>query len=163
MKKILLYIGIMLTIFSCSPDEIPSIGDKVDRKAQIIGTWTVSKFVQIDVPAQAKSFPTFAAEKDLTNIFEGHPYTDFKITLKQDGTFTTELGTSYVNMLSDGTWNFDNDEYPSAIILKKGEQEQKVSIASFADIYENTLKLKEERKNSTTDKVQIIYVYTLKR
>jgi hypothetical protein len=64
-------------------------------------------------------------------------------------------------MLSSGNWSFDNNEYPSAIVLTGGGATQSVSLGSLADVIVGNLQLKEERKQPGTGKVKIKYNYSL--
>lgn len=161
MKNILKVLLIAVMLFSCQPDEIPPIGDKTDYKPMLAGTWSLVKFEQIDADAQSKDFPVFATVKDLTSVFPGKPYTDFSITFKTDGTFTSNKGNSYVQMLGSGTWALNDAEFPSAIVLTNGSVSQTVLLGSLADVIVGKLEFKEERKQAETGKVKIKYIYSL--
>lgn len=161
MKKIISILFISLLVFSCTPDEIPPIGSPRDYKPMLVGTWTLTKFEQIDADAESKSFPEYATKKDLTTIFAGHPYTDFTITFNQDGTFTSSQGTSYMQMLSSGTWALNDVQYPSAIVLTKSSATQTIKLGSLADVIIGKVEFKEERKQAETGKVKIKYTYSL--
>ena len=161
MKNIFAVLLISLLAFSCQPDEIPAIGDKTDYKPMLAGTWNLVKFEQIDADAESKSFPDFAARKDLTTIFTGHPYTSFSITFNADGTFSANKGTSYVQMMASGTWALDDTDYPSAIILTSSGKTQKIALGSLADVVVGKMQFKEERKQVDSGKVKIKYVYSL--
>jgi hypothetical protein len=161
MKNILKVLLFAVVLFSCQPDEIPPIGDKTDYKPMLAGTWKLVKFEQIDADAQSKDFPEFAAVKDLTTVFPGKPYTDFSITFKADGTFTSNKGNSYVQMLGSGSWSLDSQEFPSAIILTNGSVSQTVSLGSLADVIVGKLEFEEVRKQKDTGKVKIQYIYSL--
>ena len=161
MKNILLLLFLSLMVFSCQQDEIPPIGEKTDYIPMLSGTWNMVKFEQIDADAESKSFPEFATVKDLTNVFAGHPYTDFSITFNEDGTFSSNPGSSYIQMLGSGTWEVNDPDYPSAIILTSGTETQTVSLGSLADVIVGKVEFKEERKQPETNKVKIKYVYSL--
>lgn len=161
MKNLIALFFISLLVFSCQPDEIPPLGEKTDYKPMLAGTWSLVKFEQIDAEAESKSFPAFATVKDLTNVFPGHSYTSFTITFNQDGTFTSSQGTSFMQMLSNGTWALDDANYPSAIILTKGSEKQTISLGSLADVILGKVEFKEERKQTGTGKVKIKYIYSL--
>ena len=161
MKRILLILIISLSVFACQPDEIPPIGERTDYISMISGTWTLVKFEQTDAEAESKGFPAFATTKDLTNVFAGHSYTDFSITFSTDGTFSSNRGSSYVQMLSNGSWAIDNEQYPSAIILTSGTETQTINLGSLADVIVGKLEFKEERKQSDTGKIKIKYNYSL--
>jgi len=161
MKKILIILAISISVFACQPDDIPSIGERTDYKPMLAGTWSLVKFEQTDADAESKDFPEYATTKDLTNVFANHPYTDFSITFSSDGTFTSNQGSSYVQMLSGGTWAFDDDNYPSAIVLTSGSSTQTISLGSLADVITGGLEFKAERKQPDTGKVKIRYTYSL--
>jgi hypothetical protein len=161
MKNIIIVLFLFLLIFSCQQDEIPPIGERTDYISMLSGTWKMVKFVQIDAEAESKGFPDFATEKELTNVFPGHPYTDFSITFNDNGTFSTNKGASYMQMLSSGNWAVNDVKYPSAIILTNGSETQNVSLGSLADVIVGKVEFKEERKQTETGKVKIKYVYFL--
>lgn len=161
MKRIFAILFISLLVFSCQPDEIPAIGEKTDYKPMLAGTWNLVKFEQIDADAESKNFPAFATRKDLTTVFAGHAYTDFSITFNTDGTFVSNKGTSYVQMMASGTWALDDPNYPSAIILSNAGKTQEIALGSLADVIVGKVQFKEERKQAETGKVKIKYVYSL--
>lgn len=162
MNKLTILLGLLVFLFGCEPDKIPDIGEPFNRQEQLVGTWKLSSFIQIEEDAKSKGFPEFATKMDLTDVFEGHSYKDFSITLNADGTFTTELGTSYVEMLSDGSWKLDDVKFPTAILLTKGSETQTVLLGSLADLVFNKVQLKSERKNDS-GKTIITYEYNLSK
>lgn len=163
MKHIIAILFLALVVFSCQPDDIPSLGEKTDYIPMLTGTWKLDKFEQIDADAESKGFPAFATIQDLTNVFPGHPYTDFSITFNADGTFTSNPGSSYMQMLSSGNWVIDDPEYPSALILASGSETQTVELGSLADVILGKVEFKEERKQPDTGKIKIKYVYSLSK
>jgi len=162
MKKLIIYIPILLFIISCV-DDIPEIGEKANRKEQMVGTWQLERFVQTDLRAEAKAYPDFATEKDLTYIFENNPYTDFSISFSADGTFVTDTGNSFIDMMEEGSWSFDSDEYPSEILLSNGSENQTIVIGSFADIIYNKIEFKIVKVDANTQKGMINYTYYLSK
>jgi hypothetical protein len=163
MKNIITLLFVLLVLFSCQPDQIPPIGEKTDYKPMLVGTWSLVSFKQIDADAESKAFPAFATVKDLTTVFPGHPYTDFKITFNADGTFTSQKGSSYLQMLGNGNWALNDENYPSAIVLTSGSASQTVSLGSLADVIIGKVQFKEERKQTETGKVKIKYIYSLSK
>jgi hypothetical protein len=162
MKKLIIYLSISFFIISCA-DDIPEIGERANRKEQMVGTWQLEKFVQIDLKAKANAYPDFATEKDLTNIFENNPYTDFTISFSADGTFSTNTGNSFIDMFEAGTWSFDNDEAPSKILLHNGAENQTIVIGSFANIIYNKIEFKIVKVDASSQKEMINYTYYLSK
>jgi len=161
MKNIFVILFISLLVFSCQQDEIPAIGEKTDYKPMLAGTWDLVKFEQIDADAESKNFPAFATRMNLTSVFVGHPYTDFSITFNADGTFSTSKGTSYVQIMENGTWALNDPDFPSEILLTSSGATQTIALGSLADVIIGKLQFKEERKLAETGKVKIKYVYSL--
>jgi hypothetical protein len=161
MKKLVVLLFIASIIFACTQDEIPPIGEKTNYIPMLTGTWNLVEFVQIDADAESKSFPDFASSKDLTNAFQGHPYTDFSITFNEDGTFTSDKGSSYMQMLESGNWEINDNDYPSAIILTNGTESQTVSLGSLADVIIGKVEFRENRVQAESGKVKIKYTYSL--
>ena len=162
MKKLLIYIPILMFIISCA-DDIPSIGERINRKDQMIGTWQLEKFVQTDLKAQSNGYPDFATEKDLTNLFKDNPYSDFSIGFNSDGTFSTHTGNSFVKMISDGNWSFDNDDMPGEILLSNGSEDQTIIIGSFANLVFDKIEFKVEKIDLVTKKKKVLYTYYLNK
>jgi hypothetical protein len=162
MKKLLIYLSILMFINSCTND-IPTIGEKINRKDQMIGTWQLEKFVQTDLKAKSNGYPYFATEKDLTNVFQGHPYTDFSISFNSNGTFSTNTGSSFVEMISDGKWSFDSDDLPSKILLSNESGNQTIIIGSFANIVFDKIEFKVEKIDPVTKKKKVLYTYYLNK
>lgn len=164
--KILIYILSIIILFQfCSPDDIPPIGEAPNRTEQLVGTWVLTSFLQIETAAREKSFPDFATIKDLTNVFPGHPYTDFSITFKDDGTFSSFIGQSYLDFLNSGTWEFDDEEFPAIIKLSNGGITQYVEIGSWGDISFGRFQFAVNRLDPSIavpeEKPVIIYEYNL--
>ncbi|SHE93757.1 protein of unknown function [Mariniphaga anaerophila] len=162
MKKLIIYIPILLFILSCA-DDIPEIGERVNRKEQIVGTWQLEKFIQTDLKAKANAYPDFATQKDLTYIFENSPYTDFSITFNADGTFSTDTGNSFVDMIEDGNWSFNSEEAPSEILLSNGSENQIIVIGSFANIIYDKIEFKVVKADAISQKEKINYTYYLSK
>lgn len=155
----------MILFQFCSPDDIPPIGKAPDKTEQLVGTWNLTSFLQIETSAREKAFPDFATVMDLTNVFPGHPYTDFSITFNDDGTFSSVKGNSYLDFLDSGTWEFDDSEFPALIKLSKGEITQNVEIGSWGEIVFGRFQFAVNRLDPSLqepeEKPVIIYEYNL--
>lgn len=149
-------------IISCA-DDIPSIGERINRKDQMIGTWQLEKIVQTDLKAKSNGYPYFATEKDLTYTFKDNPYTDFSISFNANGTFSTHTGNSFVKMISDGNWSFDSDDMPGEILLSNESEDQTIIIGSFANIVFDKIEFKVEKIDSVTKKKKVLYTYYLNK
>ena len=146
-------------VFSCKPDAIKPIGDENNNIAALTGTWALTKVTQTDVDATKKGFPY--RETDLTSSF---PYTDFKMAFSSTGgsptTFTTTPGNSpRIIRLTSGNWSADDIKTPKVITLTSGTTTEKITLGSYPNSTNPTLKISVERVDAVSNKVLITYSY----
>jgi hypothetical protein len=160
--------GLMMD--ACQPEAVKPLGEAFNRVQQLSGTWQIEKVEQIDTDAESKSFPRQIQRLDITNRIPGVAFTDFKITFNTDAsgnpsTFATTKGSAIIDVLDAGTWAYNDPEFPSAIVLTKGDVQQQLDVASFANITSNKLILKLSRRLRTQKGFQefLRYEYNLKR
>jgi len=137
MKKLnilLASVAVVLMALACQPEEVEPIGDAFDRSTQITGTWNLTTATMVDTDAVRKGFPASVQTVDITTIVAGVDFTDFSITINADGSFSTTKGSAPIEVPDNGTWAFDNAEFPSALVLTSGATSVSLNIASFANI-----------------------------
>lgn len=159
MKNILYTLVIFLCLQACTPADITTTEAAGSKQELMEGSWQLSSLVQKEMQAIEKNFPVFASEKDLTEAFPGHSYTDFRITFKSDGSFTSEAGNSYVSLLSSGTWKLDNKDFPTKIIFSNGNETLEMLVGSWGNLIFNKFMLAEERIDPASGKTVIRYEY----
>lgn len=112
-NKITLLLALLLGALSGCIEEFGGVGEPFDRPTQMVGTWSVSKVMQVDDIAVEKGYPEFVQKVDITQKL---PYQDYSIELKADGNFEVTLGSAPdIIGMTKGTWGFDNPKYPSRI------------------------------------------------
>ncbi len=110
----------------CKP-EPKVLGPKVSQLDGIAGNWVLSKVDQIDVNVQL-AFVESDTLLDVSDvILDASVGAPMEINFdKGKSTFSVTSGTgSDMINFSAGTWNFDNNEYPSYLIFDKGLSTEK--------------------------------------
>lgn len=159
MKNIFYTLIVFLCAAACTPADINTTEAAGSKQELLVGTWQLSTLKQKEMQAIEKNFPVFASEKDLTTVFPGHPYTDFRITFKNDGTFTSEMGNSYVSLLAAGNWQLDNKDFPTKIIFSNGNETIEMLVGSWGNLIFDKFMLAEERIDPASGKTVIRYEY----
>lgn len=159
MKKIYYTLIVLLCLASCTPADIVTTESAGTKQELLEGTWQITSLKQKELQAIEKNFPAFASEKDLTEAFPGHSYTDFRITFNNDGTFTSDAGDSYVSLLSSGKWQLDNKEFPTKIIFSNGDKTVEMLVGSWGNLIFSKFMLADERIDPASGKTVIRYEY----
>jgi hypothetical protein len=143
MKSIInniLIVLLAIVLVSCI-EEFGNTGEPIDRKEQVTGNWKVTTMIQRDLLTDNPDVATF----DITSIYS---FTQYTLTLNADGSFTTSNpGNAPEFVISSGTWAFDDDQFPSAIILSGSGSS---SVLDFGSL------------NSLTDRNELEVIFTRK-
>lgn len=159
MKNIFYTLIVFFCLAACTPADIDTKEAEGTKQELLEGTWQLTSLKQKEMQAIEKNFPLFASEMDLTEAFPGHSYTDFRITFKNDGTFTSEVGNSYVSLLSSGKWELDDENFPTKIIFSDGNEILEMLVGSWGNLIFNKFMLAEERIDPASGKTVIRYEY----
>lgn len=160
MKKYIFHYFILagligLSVFSCRPDEFYPLGDPVNRAAQIPGTYRLNTIIQTDLDAQAKGFPAFAVEQDVSKAY---PFSSLTLTLEPGGNFTVDSGNApNIIGLDSGTWALDNSDFPSQIIFSSGGESSVLGLRYLFQLDFGNLTL--EKINSSGGKELTAYLF----
>lgn len=165
MKNMLLKISFLLlvtvSLVACQPDKIEAIGEPRSIVSSFVGSWKLSKAVQVDEDVKRKGSSFIFNTLDLTSLF---PYTDFTLTLNADNTgspttFTANAGSSPAIIgLTNGNWSVDDGKAPKSIIFKNGANTEGVTLGAYPIGGNNKLTFRIERKDAA-GKVMISYTY----
>lgn len=121
MKSIIKYSILLAIVFAvaCQPDDFKPMGETKVKSESILGTWTVSKVVQIDEKAQ------FGLEEmDITDLMS---FTETTMTIGSGGTVTINYGAAPQLIPNETTWQLVNNdgeednEYPTKLKLGSTE------------------------------------------
>ncbi len=158
----MMLLGAML-VTGCRPESFKDIGAPRTITSSFIGTWKITKVVQVDEDAKRKGSSFTFQSLDLTTLF---PYTDFTLTLNANSsgqltTFTVDAGNSPAIIgLTSGTWSVDNGDQPQALIFKQGSLTETVTLGAYPMGGNSKLNFRIERKDPANDnKVMISYTY----
>lgn len=118
MKKSFLYIvlaGIVATLAGCREEY--QLGDPFSKIIGLGGTWRLVEVRQVDELARR-----VGENRDVTSLMLGG--TPAEMTFDSEArTFTTNFATSRLYVPASGSWAFDDDLYPSKIIVDSGTTE----------------------------------------
>lgn len=160
-QKISLLLFISMVFMGCQPDKIEAIGEVRDIPSSFVGSWKLTKAVQVDEDVKRKGNSFIFNTIDLTTLF---PYTDFTLTLNANNvgtptTFTANKGASPAIIgLADGSWSVDDGKAPTVLIFKKGAVTEQVSLGAYPIGGNNKLTFRIERKDAA-GKLMISYTY----
>lgn len=144
-----------LSVFSCRPDEFYPLGDPVNRADQIPGTYNLNTVTQTDLDAQAKGFPSFAVEQDISKAY---PFSSLILTLEPGGNFAVASGNApNIIGFDSGTWALDNTDFPSRIIFSSGSESRSLGLRFLYRLDNGNLTL--ERVNSSGGKELTAYLF----
>jgi Domain of unknown function (DUF5004) len=115
-KYLLAMTALAMMLSACKPEKL--VLDPAPSKLEgINGTFTLVQVVQVDENAA----PGTTDELNVSTAFIGTdaPSITFNSSAK---TFTYNTGTSPDYLGASGTWAFDDDDYPSKVVMNNGTQ-----------------------------------------
>jgi hypothetical protein len=98
---------------SCKPEVKGELGEPFNKVKGFTGTWEISQFVQQDVNNPINE------ERDLSEFYLVENEDVLRLTFNESPrtySYTAGAGRNYFG--NGGTWKFDNDEFPSFVILE---------------------------------------------
>jgi hypothetical protein len=118
MKRIyhLILFALVIAGTACEKTDVPPLGEPLSKVEGLSGSWTletVQRFDQSEVDLSKASF-------DISDVFIRD---DFRIVFKTDGTYTVETGNTPNYFGTSGTWAFDDNEFPTMVMLVNGNGE----------------------------------------
>ncbi len=121
--NILLALVVVLLALSSCKEDIKPIGDPLSQVNGIADTWKLYHVNQVDeLNDKSDNFI------DVSTIIMGA--TPAEITFNPDKTFTLNPGTMRNFLPVDGSWAFDDEDYPSQIILTDSNGETVLDMLS---------------------------------
>ncbi len=148
----------ILAMWGCKPEEFGPITKETNVVAQMQGSWSLTKVVQVDEDAKTKGFPY--KELDITEVYA---YKDLVIALQLDASgkpasFTITNGNApRIADLTSGNWTVDNELAPTIITLKNGTTSNELTLGSYAGLSSGKFYL--IKKKSFNGKVILSYQY----
>jgi len=140
MKKVYWTIAVLgLLISSCKPELKGELGEPSDKIAGLQGTWEISNFVQQDPNNPIKE------ERDLSEFYINGTDTPYRLHFSREGKiYTVETGPGRNYFGSGGTWSFDNEEFPTYLMLFTPGDTLQMALGSVVRPTDNNLNLQYE-------------------
>jgi Domain of unknown function (DUF5004) len=157
-KIIMPLLLILVVAGSCKKDVIPPIGEPASKLAGINATWRLTKVEQFDekVAGDSKTF-------DITSFFTtgAAPTIQFDSAAK---TFQYNAGTAPNFLGVSGLWRFDDDNYPTVILVKESTagRERSWVLGGPTRPVDTQLKLRISRNACAAD-ASYAYLFTFTR
>ena len=99
-------------LIACKPDLKGELGTPSDKVEGINGTWEIATFSQQDPNNPIRE------ERDLSEFYVIPGETPTQLTFdKTNRTYTVQAGAGKNFFGDGGSWGFDNDEYPTYLML----------------------------------------------
>lgn len=135
-KSIIALLAFALLLPACKEKIEGEIGEPYDKVAGMNGTWELTNFIQKDLNNPVKE------ERDLSSFYIQGGITPLQLTFdSNDRSYDValELGKNYFG--TGGTWAFDDDLYPSIVILFDETDTLQFDLGRMVRTFDNTLSI----------------------
>ncbi len=125
-----------LAIIGCKPEVKGEQGEPFNKVKGIAGTWEISQFLQEDVNNPINE------ERDLSEFYLVENEDIIQLTFNESPrtySYTAGAGRNYFG--NGGTWKFDNDEYPTYLILEDPADTLTLDLGSIIRETDNEMSL----------------------
>lgn len=175
MKKIfILAAGIAFTLWACKPELKGELGEPANKLDGMAGTWEIVSFKQQDPNNPIRE------ERDLSEFYIQEGETPYRLTFNKDSmTYSVAEGPGKNYFGTGGTWNFDDNEFPTYLFLRPPSMfsdnshdgflvsgEKKLLLGSVVRPSDNTLNIQLENYCEDADgnrTTTAIYTFTFNR
>lgn len=144
---------LVMGVAGCEEKSRIEIGEPFSKLEGINDSFTLIQVVQVDERSQSLS-----NTMDISHIFiKNDPP---KITFNSnDKTFTLEPGDSPNYLINNGSWSFDDDDFPTALFLSGNGEMIDLDLERTIRTIDNTLEFKFTRTCSGSASVGYIYIF----
>lgn len=135
--KIIAFICFSLIVMSgCKPESSGELGEPFDKVEGMIGTWELTSFTQLDLNNPINEV------RDLSDFYIDGIVQPMQLTLEaEDYSYSVEIEKGKNFFGENGTWSFDNLEYPSYIIFDTGLETFNYELGSLVRTFDNSLSI----------------------
>jgi len=161
MKKVLMFGFLALAFIACRPEEYKDIGEPYSVITGIDGKWSLSA-----VEIEDRSFPQWET-RDVSDYFVG-PLSQNEVDIEFNAeaksyqiTAVNLDGLPFTSM--NGTYAFDDEEYPSNLYLFAPGSSDTTSVGLGSMVRAIDPELKFQELKSSCDEVYARYIYTFNR
>lgn len=164
MKKTLYITSLILLVLAfigCKPELKGELGEPFDKVKGMAGTWELTSFIQKDLNNPIKE------ERDLSQFYING--IDSPMTLQMspsDRAFSVDIINGKNFFGNEGTWMFDNDEFPTVIFFDNGDAILEFKLGRVVRPFDNNLSIELDRKciNSEGDELDtVVYIFNFNR
>jgi hypothetical protein len=135
-----------LLLNGCKENIEGELGESYDKVAGMNGTWELTKFSQIDLNNPIKE------ERDLTEFYIIDGITPMQIIFDSNEKSYEVLISAGRNYFGpSGTWTFDDNEYPSFLLMDDGTTERSFELGRVVREFDNSLVIDLRRGCSDAD------------
>jgi hypothetical protein len=128
--------GSALAFTGCKPEVKGELGEPFNKVKGFTGTWEISQFLQQDVNNPINE------ERDLSEFYLVENEDVLRLTFNESPrtySYTAGAGRNYFG--NGGTWKFDNDEFPSYLILEDPADTLTLDLGSIVKDTDNRMSL----------------------
>lgn len=160
-KSLIALLAFALLLPACKEKIEGEIGEPYDKVAGMNGTWELTNFIQKDLNNPIKE------ERDLSSFYIQDGITPLQLTFdSNDRSYDValEVGKNYFG--TGGTWGFDDDLYPSNVILFDDTDTLQFDLGRMVRTFDNTLSIELPRgcDLGTADAVEtVVYKFEFTR
>jgi hypothetical protein len=125
-----------LLLVGCKPEPKGEVGTPFDKVAGFSGTWKITSFTQQDLNNPIKE------TRDLSDFYVVEGEEPIALTFNSDKTYSVQLGPGKNYFGEGGSWSFDNNDYPSFLLLYTATDTLQLSLGSVVREFDNDLSLR---------------------
>jgi hypothetical protein len=136
MKRTFYLLSAMALLWSCKPKVDGELGESFDKVQGINGTWEIAAFSQRDENNPIKEV------RDLSQFYIVPGEDPTRITFNSaNKTFAVEPGPGKNFFGTSGNWHFDDDNYPTEVILESPGDTAVLSMGTMPREFDSHLEL----------------------
>ncbi|MEY5043395.1 MAG: hypothetical protein RJA19_622 [Bacteroidota bacterium] len=146
-------VGLAFFAGGCKPETEGEIGEPFDKVAGISGTWELRAFLQQDLNSPVKEV------RDLSEFYIDGVTQPLRITFAADRTYDVDITLGKNFFGPGGTWAFDDDQYPSELILHTPTDTLVYDLGAMTRTFDTSLGIEYERSCGGTSTVRYSFLF----
>ena len=152
----LMLIASVLVMSSCREDRSADLGEPLSKIEGLVATpWVISEVYIVDGADPANTSRDFSS-------FYVSGESLLSLNFSEDGTFQVQPGDGLNFLPEGGTWEFDNKEFPTRIIMDGGDESLELQLEAPTRIIEQQLKVRYDKYACELDgEIKPVYSYRL--
>lgn len=152
---------LVLAFVGCKPELKGELGEPFDKVQGMSGTWELSSFIQKDLNNPIKE------ERDLSQFYINGIDAPMSLEMSaSDRAFSVDIINGKNFFGQEGTWMFDDDEFPTVIFFDNGDAILEFKLGRVVRPFDNTLSIELDRQciNAEGDELDtVVYIFNFNR